>query len=155
MSSSRTPELTPAGPTPTETLLEGLRKHLHHMPFPGAQGVPFFDGKQATDFLQRYELIFREFDEDEATAVKKLPLYCSEQVGATIEYLAGYEAGNWEDIRAEILEEYRAQDTKQQMYTVRFLEELTAAQKARTGDIRQFVRTFTAESTRLKTTGIL
>jgi hypothetical protein len=46
-------------------------------------------------------------------------------------------------------------DTKQHMYTVRFLEELTAAQKDRTGDIRQFVRTFTAVSTRLKTTGIL
>jgi hypothetical protein len=41
------------------------------------------------------------------------------------------------------------------MYTVRFLEELTSAQKDRTGDICQFVCTFTAVSTRLRRTEIL
>jgi hypothetical protein len=149
------PELSPEGSTPTQRLIEGLRKQLHYMPFLGAQGAPYFDGKQATNFLQRYELLFCEFEENEAIAVKRLPLYCSDQVGAAVEYLAGYETGNWAEIKVEILEEYRAYDTKQHMYRVRFLEELTSAQKDRTGDIRQFVHIFTAVSTRLRETGIL
>jgi len=135
--------------TPTQTLIEGPRKQFHYMPVPGAQGAPYFNGKQATDFLQRYKLMFREFEEEESIAVKRLPLYCSDQVVATVEYLAEYEAGQWAELKAKILEEYRAQDTKQQMYSVRFLEELPSAQKDMTSDIRQFVCTFTAVSTRL------
>jgi hypothetical protein len=151
----RTPELTPLISTQTQAFLEGLRKHLHNMPLPGTPGALYFDGKQATDFLQCYELMFREFDEPEGTVVKKLSLYCYGQIGATVEYLVGYEAGCWKDIKAEVLEEFRAQISKQHMYTVRFLEELTSAQKVRTGDIRQFVRTSTAVSTKLRRMEVL
>jgi hypothetical protein len=80
--------------------------------------------------------MFREFDAQESIAVKKLPLYCSDQVGANVEYLAGYETGNLGELKAEMPEEYRAQDTKKHMYKVRCLEELTSVQKDMTGDIR-------------------
>jgi hypothetical protein len=111
----RTPELPPVISMQTEALLEGLRKHIHHMPFPGTPGVRYFNGKQATDFLPRYEFMFREFDETERSVVKKFPLYCSGQIGATVDCLARYEAGCWKDIKAEVMEEFRAQDPEQHM----------------------------------------
>jgi len=63
-----TPELTPE--MPTQTLIDILCKQLHYMPFPGAQGALYLDGNHATDFLQRYEILFRELEENEAIAVK-------------------------------------------------------------------------------------
>jgi hypothetical protein len=93
------PVLTPESMTPTQAHIEGPWKQFHHMPFSGAQGVPYFDSEQATNFLHLYELMFREVEEQESTAVKKLPLYCSNQVKTSVEYLAGFEAGQWAELK--------------------------------------------------------
>jgi hypothetical protein len=46
------------------------------MPLPGAVGVPFFEGTNATEFLDRYNNLCKEYLVIDQDKLAKLPRYC-------------------------------------------------------------------------------
>jgi len=59
--------------------LEAVRMHL--MPMPGSVGAPFFDGKNVTEFLTRFEDLCSAYGVAPSQKVAQMVRYCSRSIG--------------------------------------------------------------------------
>jgi len=63
------------------------RRPLMPMPLPGFVGVPFFRGRDATEFLERYDELCEEYNLTTDQKVAKLPRYCERSISDVIKTL--------------------------------------------------------------------
>lgn len=91
------------------------------MPFPGTPGAPYFDGKNVTDFLNRYEDMCNDFRVEESERLKRLPRYCEEITKDYVTGLTEYEEEDYSGLKKILLKDYKFADTSQQMQTKNFL----------------------------------
>ena len=92
MSTTSTPILSPnvAPATPTTTIItEDLFKRMMlfrpPVPLPGTPGTPYFEGKNITEFLERYEDICNNYQVTKAVSL--LPRYCEASIGRIVKTL--------------------------------------------------------------------
>ena len=112
------------------------------MPLPGAVGMPLFEGANATEFLDRFDDLCKEYlvtDEDKLT---KLPRYCSRNIGDAIKSLKEWEKKDYQALRKAILVEYKDDDSHQQVYSLQFLEKYKSVVRTEKDDTRQYCRHF-------------
>ncbi|KAI4196166.1 MAG: hypothetical protein LQ350_006714 [Teloschistes chrysophthalmus] len=134
--------LGPAGPQ------YGL---LVPMPLPGTQGVPFFNGQNATEFFSRFEDLCDDYRQSIAERFRRLPRYCETAHADTIKSLPEYEDKNdWEKLKKAVLKEYLDHDTEQQLHSRRFLEVYKSKPRSTIEETRDFCRFFKTASMRLK-----
>ena len=55
------------------------------MPYPGTPGTPFFDGRNVTDFLDRFSDLCDDYKLSNSEKMQRLPRYCDMRIGQTIE----------------------------------------------------------------------
>ena len=73
------------------------------MPRPGQPGaLGPFDGHRVTEFLKNWDLECDEYGLSDGQKCKKLPKYCSREIGDVIQDMKGYETGNWELLQKEL-----------------------------------------------------
>jgi hypothetical protein len=116
------------------------------MPRPGQPGALCFDGKGVTKFLKYWQEDTEEYRIGDVGRCRKLPRYCTEEVGRIVETLDGYREESWEKLKKELIEEFEEFDEKR--YTRENLLKLVGEQQEGS-DIRLFAREFTEISNRL------
>jgi len=72
------------------------------MPRPGQSGALLFDGNGISDFLKEWDMECEEYGLTEAQKCRKLPRYCSKDIGEAIESLNGYINGDWTEFQREL-----------------------------------------------------
>ena len=116
------------------------------MPIPGMPGAPFFEGSNITEFLERYGDQCDDAGLKEDEKLKRLTRYCSFAIGQYVKTMPEWVLKDWNGLVKLLLEEYKDQDTFQQMHSRWFLENLKCKDRAGEEDVRQFIRQFTAIS---------
>jgi hypothetical protein len=81
------------------------------MPLPGVAGIPLFEGANATEFLDRFEDLCKEYSVSDEDKLLKLPRYCSRDVRDTIISLKEWEAKDYANLRKGILKAYKIHDS--------------------------------------------
>ncbi|KAL8698491.1 MAG: hypothetical protein Q9224_001828 [Gallowayella concinna] len=145
---SRETSMSPAITTavqPTATV-------LFPMPMPGTQGVPFFNGQNATEFLNRFEDLCGDFKQTPAERFRRLPRYCEAAHADIIKSLPEWadEQYDWAKLKKAILKEYVDYDTEQQLSSRRFLEIYKSKPRSKNEEARDFCRFYKTASLRLQ-----
>ncbi|KAL9588782.1 MAG: hypothetical protein Q9203_002418 [Teloschistes exilis] len=121
------------------------------MPLPGTQGVPFFNGQNATEFFSRFEDLCDDYRQSIAERFRRLPRYCETAHADTIKSLPEYEDKNdWEKLKKAVLKEYLDHDIEQQLHSRHFLEVYKSKPRSTIEETRDFCRFFKTASMRLK-----
>lgn len=144
-----------AEPANEAAIMENLSRFRNVMPMPGGPGAPSFEGANVTEFTERYEELCEDFGLGESEVVKRLPRYCESTIGQFIKNLPEYDAGKWKAFKEVLLEEFKEYDSHQQKFSILFLETLMNTPRTEDSDLRQYVRQFSAVSTRLVAKGML
>ncbi|KAL8811791.1 MAG: hypothetical protein Q9200_001523 [Gallowayella weberi] len=132
----------------TQSQYHGL---LVPMPLPGTQGVPFFNGQNATDFLSRFEDLCDDYRQSTSERFRRLPRYCETAHADTIKSLPEYEdKTDWAKLKKAVLKEYLDHDTEQQLHSRRFMEVYKSKPRSTIEETRDFCRFFKTASQRLK-----
>jgi hypothetical protein len=125
------------------------------MPLPGATGIPLFEGVNATEFLDRFEDLCKEYSISDQDKFNRLPRYCSRSVGDVVRSLKEWEQDDYLNLRKAILQEYKEHDSYQQTYSLQFLERYKSVKRTERDDILQYCRQFNMVATYLKKRGAL
>src|SRR5438045_2567154 len=105
------------------------------MPLPGSIGMPLFEGANATEFLDHFNDLCKEYlvlDEDKLV---KLPQYCSRSIGDAVKSLKEWKDKDYPALWKAILKEYKEHDSYQQIYSLQFLEKYKSVAHTKKDDI--------------------
>ena len=131
-----TPAVTPPVTVQTETPSEGLVGTLGTtsaitcgipictilIPPPGAANAPWFDGKDATEFLSRYQESVADYNIVEENVLQRMTRYCALSCCEYIISLPEYEANDGEGVVKAMKMTYAKCDTPQQQISRQYLE---------------------------------
>ena len=101
-------QASPLGATNDANFLHKLLSNMamytkHPLPYPGQQGVPFFDGKDATQFIEDIEFMFVNHRVSRSKWIKTVPNYCRPLTRSKAKNFAAYKDGLWDDYKKEFL----------------------------------------------------
>src|SRR5436190_12543639 len=130
-------------------------RYLIPFPAPGVPGAPYFNGSDATRFLDRFKLLGENHGVEDAALVKKLPEYCEPGIQEEVKAQEGYIAADWEQLRRQLRKRYYRYDTYQQMYSKSFLEAYKDQERTMDDDIESYCSTFKSISANLETQQML
>ena len=116
------------------------------MPQPGTPGTPFFQGKNVSEFLSRYEDMCEDYHVGNNEKIRRLPRYCDMLIGQTIESLPDFVERRWTQLSKVMKKEYKAGDSIQQVNSRPFLESYKDKVRTSDDDVRNFCRKFGAIS---------
>ncbi|EFW19821.1 conserved hypothetical protein [Coccidioides posadasii str. Silveira] len=81
------------------------------MPSPGTANAPWFDGRDATLFIERFYQMCKDHRViDSKNIIEQLARYCVTWIGEWIKILKDYKEDNWEVFSKEIIHEFHNQD---------------------------------------------
>lgn len=113
---------------------------LMTMPQPGTAGIPYFEGKNITEFLTRYEDMCEDYHVKTAEKIRRLPRYCEMLIGQTISSLEEFTDRRWDALVKVLKKEYRAEDSIQQVNSRAFLEAYKNKERTSADDIHKHCR---------------
>ena len=116
------------------------------MPQPGTPGTPFFQGKNVSEFLSRYEDMCEDYHVGNNEKIRRLPRYCDMLIGQTVESLPDFVERRWAQLCKVMKKEYKAGDSIQQVNSRAFLESYKDKERTSEDDVRNFCRKFGAIS---------
>ena len=95
-----------------------------HMPMPllGVVGIPLFEGANATEFLNRFNNLCKEYQVLDQDKLAKLLKYCSRNISNTIKLLKAQKNKDYLALQKAILKEYKNYNSYQQIYSLKFLK---------------------------------
>lgn len=128
--------------TPTDPPSVSPFGFLMTMPQPGTAGIPYFEGKNITEFLTRYDDMCEDYHVKTAEKIRRLPRYCEMLIGQTISSLEEFTDHKWEALVKALKKEYRAGDSIQQVNSRAFLEAYKSKERTSADDIRNYCRKF-------------
>jgi hypothetical protein len=112
----------------------GLPAIMHLFPLPGTPGAPpTFNGRNVTSFLKKYDFMCDKYQIQDSMRLKMVSEYCEDNMVWEIEGFAAWEEKNWDRLKAEMMHEWRREDTEQLMYTRIFLEEYVSKPRGKDG----------------------
>ena len=79
-----------------------VHKVMGMMPRPGQPGALLFDGKKVTKFLKDWSIECEEYGLTDVQKCKRLPKYCTEDIGEVVERLKGYTSEDWTLLQSEL-----------------------------------------------------
>ena len=99
-SADSTGDMSATHSTPTTT--NTIHTVMGMMPRPGQPGALLFDGKKVTRFLKDWSLECEEYGLTDDHKCKKLPKYCTEDIGEVVERMTGYTSGDWTLLQSQL-----------------------------------------------------
>lgn len=87
-----------------------LVRYTVGLPLPGSPELVYFENKNITDFLKRYEDMCEDSAISEVERIRRLPRYCEMLVGQTLQGLDSYSAKKWDPLVEELKKKYKAGD---------------------------------------------
>ncbi|EFW15144.1 conserved hypothetical protein [Coccidioides posadasii str. Silveira] len=143
----------------TMSLGEDKRIVVHShipMPSPGTANAPWFDGRDATLFIERFYQMCKDHGViDPKNIIERLARYCVTWIGEWMKTLEGYKEGNWEVFSKEIIHEFRDQDITYKIHRRDYLRAITKKPRAWDGNIRAYVREYTTIASTVQANGRL
>ena len=123
------PVVTAAFPTPYFMLL------------PNQEGPPYFDGRNITRFLKKWDDLMLNWPDD--LKVRKVPLNCENLMGDYIKSLPTFKAieeggGSWLLFKNEMLGEFQDDDEEQQKYTEGYLRKAAIKMEKKGGGLAEY-----------------
>jgi hypothetical protein len=149
---SGTPGTSQNVPTVVVPNLSGIR---YLGPMPAGREMPFFSGANISEFLERYEAQCEEYAVKGNAVIEKLPQYCELTIRLYIRTIPEWKDRNWEELKKVLKEEYRQDDSLQQMMTLGFLRALQEKGCTAGTTVRVYCRQYSYVSTTLVEKGIL
>jgi len=134
---------------------QGVQVVRYLGPMPVGSEMPFFTGLNITEFLERYEIQCTEYAVYGNAVVEKLPQYCELTIRMYIRTIPEWRIRDWDGLKVVLLEEYRQDDSYQQMMTLGFLEALRDKGCTAGTTVRIYCRQFDHISTTLVDKGLL
>jgi hypothetical protein len=100
----------------------------------GSSGAPpTFNSRDVTSFLKKYESMCDNYQIQEPMKIKRVSEYCEDDIAREIEAFTIWEEKDWGKFKAEMLHEWRREDTEQTMYTRAFLKEYVSKPRDKEG----------------------
>ncbi|OJD28112.1 hypothetical protein ACJ73_00482 [Blastomyces percursus] len=93
------------------------------MPIPGAPGAPFFDGNNATAFVNRYEAMCTLHAVTGLDALAVFRSHCTMELQGYIDQLV-LDCKTWDGVKKQLLAYFWCEDAHQQMYNQSYLHAL-------------------------------
>jgi len=84
--------------------------------------VSYFEEKNMTDFLERYENFCNDYELNQIDWFHKLSRYCNKIVNDSIKTMIKYIDFNWQELKKIIKKKYKKDDTDQQLNSQIFLK---------------------------------
>jgi hypothetical protein len=122
------------------TQLEVPTKATTPMPSPGTSSAPCFDGKNATRFLDGFELLGIDHGLRQADLVVRLLPYCTPEVEREVKLFPEYALKDWAGLRRAIQAEYKGLDARELTATRGYLETICQDIPRTTAHLKQYVR---------------
>ena len=89
---------------------------LYKVPIPllGSPGAPYFKGANITEFLEQFKEMCKDYKvEGSSEKLKRLPKYCATMISQSIKNTTEQIKEKWEELKKELLVEFKAQDVYQ------------------------------------------
>ena len=112
------------------------------MPYPGTPGTPYFDGRNVTDFLDRFSDLCADYKLSDEEKMRRLPRYCDMRIGQSIETIREWRDRDWKQFRTPLCEEYESADQAQTYHSWEFLETFKDRTRGKEEDLRRFCRQY-------------
>lgn len=121
------------------------------LPSPEQQGAPHFKGSNVTRFLRRWEELCANHGIAREGMVSRLPQYMEDIHGDYVRSLPSWQEGDWNDLKTQLLRDFKTDDADHVANSRRFLEALKDSYK-NSSDLNEqlaFCRTYKAKSAAL------
>ena len=118
------------------------RRFLAPMPYPGAPGAPYLSGNNVTKFLQRFRLIYKEYDIQNEGMFQQLLWYCEKTIGDYVKSIPEYISRDGPGLFKIMRKDHRKYDLDQQVNSRNFLETLKSRPRTEKDDLKQYCRQF-------------
>jgi predicted aspartyl protease len=133
---------TPSETVPTPSVLPQMAGVVHPLPLPGAPGAPpTFNGRDVSSFLKKYESMCDNYQIEGPERLRRVSGYCEDDIARELEAFTTWEEKDWGKLKAEMMREWRKEDTEQLMYTRAFLEEYVNKPRSKEG-LKHYYRQF-------------
>src|SRR5580700_5532359 len=119
------------------------------MPMPMATGIPLFEGANATEFLDRYKDLCRQYNISKEDIFNRLPWYYSRSIGDTIRILKEWTQNDYPNLRKAILRAYKKYNGYQQLYSLQFLEQFKSVKRNKDDDVLRYCQQYNMVATHL------
>lgn len=149
-----------SGPgTATPTIMSGEPKIVVHtpMPAPGTVNAPWFDGKDATLFLERFHQLCVDhgLKPKSQAIMDRMSHYCLTWIGQWIKTLDGFKEGDWEKFCLAIVRNFRDDDINHKIHRREYLSALSNRQLKSDTSIRAYIHEYNTVSGAIKKNGRL
>ena len=84
---------------------QNIRSTLCLFPLPHQVGAPYFDGKDVTDFLIKWEDLTLDWSDDQR--IKKIPLYSDKLIGRYLKTWPSYTGADCDQFKDALLKEFK------------------------------------------------
>ena len=117
------------------------------LPQPGARDALIFNGQNASSFLRRFKDMCEDYGlNDNKEVLRRLPDYCEVMIGGWMRSLSSYEHRDWVQFCADVKKEFESSDIDQKTHSRGYLEDYKSQPRTTNGEIRGYVREYTALS---------
>ena len=104
----------------------------HPLPYPGQQEVPFFNGKDATQFIEDIKFMFVNYRVSQSKWIKIVLNYCRPLTRSKAKNFAAYKDSLQNDYKKEFLNQWKFKDKTQKRLIVVYLQKLFQGRDKRT-----------------------
>ena len=133
----------------------GMPPFFHPLPDPGTPEAPIFDGKNATEFVRRFEkMCKRRGMMDWKGLCENFPDYCERSIRVWIESLKTWEKEDWKGLKEELCRRFEDQDSEYQQFTRDALDRLVHEKRDGEEEVRRFIVDFASVSDVLLARGV-
>ncbi|KAF2206109.1 hypothetical protein CERZMDRAFT_104117, partial [Cercospora zeae-maydis SCOH1-5] len=119
------------------------------MPLPGSKEIGYFEGSDVTEFVERFEDLYRTYggdQGDEAAKVEKLVSYVYRHQRPVVKKLEGYESRDYRLFKSNLLKEYREFDSQRILGDRSYLSQLSLQKLDEPEEISEYIRNFEISS---------
>lgn len=125
-------------------LVNALRKVPPHI---GSPEAPCFEGRNATEFVERFESLRRDYVLGEGRVlIDRFLEYCAFTYRPTIRAFEGYRLEDYDLLKKEFLRQWAQYDSHRIIGTRTYLERLTRDRLTLEDDLEEYLRQFTVSS---------
>ena len=122
---------------------------LFHLPH--QVGAAFFEGKDVTDFVTKWEDVTLDWSPDQR--IKKVLLYSEKLISRYLKTWPTYMGGDWDDFKEALLDEFKDNDEEQKRNTEAYIhclvQDLRKEKNPMAGRCRAFILEFTERADQL------
>jgi len=119
----------------------------------GNDGLPFFDGRNVSRFLEEFDAFCDLYGLEENKRGETAVRFTSEDEKDRIRGLDEYEEKSWTKLKEKLRKEYRAKDEEQQMLTPQYLLALSRRDRGRKNDLQLYLQQFKKAAKKLIKSG--